>query len=75
MLTVSRLWSAVLDSGCNLFQKPPPHPEEPRSGVSKDTPVLSEAALVLRDGLAGLLRMRALDGPAYRNRFLSEKKT
>jgi hypothetical protein len=40
-----------------------PHPEEPRSGVSKDESSAIRGALVLRDGLSGLLRMRA-DGGA-----------
>jgi hypothetical protein len=47
----------------SLSQKSRPHPEEPRSGVSKDEPSALRGALVLRDGLSGLLRMRA-DGGA-----------
>jgi len=47
----------------SLFQKSRPHPEEPQSGVSKDDFSALLGALVLRDGLAGLLRMRA-DGGA-----------
>jgi hypothetical protein len=47
----------------SLSQIPRPHPEEPRSGVSKDESSALRVALVLRDGLSGLLRMRA-DGGA-----------
>jgi hypothetical protein len=46
-----------------MSQKSRPHPEEPRSGVSKDESSALRVALVLRDGLSGLLRMRA-DGGA-----------
>ncbi|OYW58758.1 MAG: error-prone DNA polymerase [Bosea sp. 12-68-7] len=38
-------------------ETPSPHPEEPRSGVSKDDPARSET--ILRDAPAALLRMRA----------------
>jgi hypothetical protein len=48
----------------SLSQKTRPHPGEPRSGVSKDEESSAlGGALVLRDGLSGLLRMRA-DGGA-----------
>jgi hypothetical protein len=46
----------------SLFQKSRPHHEEPQSGVSKDDFSALWGALVLRDGLAGLLRMRADSG-------------
>jgi hypothetical protein len=54
---------AANGSDKSLSQISRPHPEEPRSGVSKDESSAIRGALVLRDGLSGLLRMRA-DGGA-----------
>jgi hypothetical protein len=47
----------------SLSQKSRPYPEEPRSGVSKDESSALRGVLVVRDGLSGLLGMRA-DGGA-----------
>jgi hypothetical protein len=58
----------------SLSQISRPHPEEPLSGVSKDVSIALRGALVLRDGLSGLLRMRA-DGGAIAFRTGSKSGT
>lgn len=50
----SSAWDNLLEE---VFDEPIPHPEEPRSGVSKDDPEC--AGSILRDAPPALLRMRA----------------
>ncbi|MDP3254900.1 error-prone DNA polymerase [Bosea sp. (in: a-proteobacteria)] len=72
--------SSRMDSGASLrfvrddpkefSETHSPHPEEPRSGVSKDGPDASGASpAILRDAPGALLRMRAEGGGTRRSSF------